>query len=346
MSENGGYSKFDGEATEGRLVGKSNFDGEATEGRLVGKSNLFGESLLRKSALTIVSALMTNINQRGDRNTQKYVDLGYKLLDVNIRQIVFMERDVFDAHFRVRYSHFHSVASTANFDLSTTTSPSTFVYEGRAFEYVVYGRITFVFFEKTDMYFHSIRDSITEFKVDTPHPTKDTLDYMFVQCYKTEWVAMAICLDCSLKVAEERSRRRVVGDSDIYVWMDFGIRHMYPSDIACDMEIYELRDRITTGNLEGKPAVYAPSCWNPKCIYYQDIYRQIHWVFAGSVFGGNVGVLLEFAKRTKDKCLSIIREKRRLMWEVNVWYMVFLDCRDMFELYHGDHNASILRGFG
>ena len=331
MSENGGYSKFDGEATEGRLVGKS---------------KLFGDSILRKSALTIVSALMTNINQRGDRNTQKYVDLGYKLLDVNIRQIVFMERDVFDAHFRVRYLHFHSVDSTANVDLSTTR-PSTFVYEGRAFEYVVYGRITFVFFEKTDMYFHSIRDSITEFEVNTPHPSKDTLDYMFVQCYKTEWVAMAICLDGSLKVAEERSsRRRVVGDSDIYVWMDFGIRHMYPSDIACDMEIYKLRDRITTGNLEGKNAVYAPSCWNPKCIYYQDIYRQIHWVFAGSVFGGNAGVLIEFAKRTKDKCLSIIREKRRLMWEVNVWYMVFLDCRDMFELYHGDHNASILRGFG
>ena len=91
--------------------------------------------------------------------------------------------------------------------------------------------------------------------------------------------------------------------------------------------------------------IYAPSCWNPDCIYYQDIYSVVHWVFSGSVFGGTPDTLLEFARRTKEKCISIITEKRRLMWEVNVWYMVLLDCRELFSLYHGDHNATILRGF-
>jgi len=277
------------------------------------------------SRFTIVSALITNINQRGDRDIQKYVDLGYHLLDVNVKQIVFMERSVFDTHFYSRY--FPTI-------LFPVVSPANFDYKGKTYSYVVFGRITFVFFEKQDMYLWDFKSDITEFEVDTPQPTKDTLEYMFVQCHKTEWIAIAISLE------------NLPGN--YYVWMDFGIRHMFPSDIAFDMEIYLLRDRIAKSRptIDGPDdKVYAPSCWNANCVYYQNIYRQIHWIFAGSVFGGNSGILLEFAKKTKEKCLSIICEKRRLMWEVNVWYMVFLECRELFSLYHGDHNASILRGF-
>ena len=289
--------------------------------------------------MTIVTAFMSNINQRGDRDIQKYVDLGYKLLDVNIRQIVFMERRVFDSYFRGRYMYLSSGVSSG---LSGTsgTSGLSFMYDGREYTYVVFGRITFVLFEKTDMYFCGVRETITEFSLDTPHPAKDTLDYMFVQCYKTEWVAMAIQLDGG------------ISSRNMYVWMDFGIRHMFPSDISCEMELYQLRDRVlratnvfqSTQQVFQSTKVFAPGCWNPNCVYYQDVYRQIMWVFAGSMFGGNATILLEFARRTKEKCLSIIREKRRLMWEVNVWYLVWLDCREMFALYHGDHNATILRG--
>lgn len=280
--------------------------------------------------MTIVTAFMSNINQRGDRDIQKYVDLGYKLLDVNIRQIVFMERRVFDSYFRGRYMYLSSGESS----VTSGTSGMSFVYDGREYTYVVFGRITFVLFEKTDMYFCGVRETIAEFSLDTPHPAKDTLDYMFVQCYKTEWVAMAIQLDGG------------ISSQNMYVWMDFGIRHMFPSDISCEMELYQLRDRVlrTTSTHQVLHQVFAPGCWNPNCVYYQDVYRQIMWVFAGSMFGGNATILLEFARRTKEKCLSIIREKRRLMWEVNVWYLVWLDCREMFALYHGDHNATILRG--
>jgi len=306
--------------------------------------------------MTIVTAFMSNINQRGDRDIQKYVDLGYKLLDVNIRQIVFMERRVFDSYFRGRYMYLSSGLSSS--------SRLSFVYDGREYTYVVFGRITFVLFEKTDMYFCSVRDTITEFSLDTPHPAKDTLEYMFVQCHKTEWVAMAIQLDGGVSSRNMRSipeteskEYKETPENDVtqvplgvrrslYVWMDFGIRHMFPSDISCEMELYQLRDRVlrSTQVLPSTQKVFAPGCWNPTCIYYQDVYRQIMWVFAGSMFGGNATILLEFARRTKEKCLSIIREKRRLMWEVNVWYLVWLDCREMFALYHGDHNATILRG--
>ena len=273
---------------------------------------------------TIVTAFISNINERGDRNMQKYVDLGYKLLDVNIRQILFIERQVFELYFRNRYSHLYR----------ETDVEQSFTYNDETYTYIVLGHITIVFFEKTSLYFHSYRNNITEFSVSTQYQSKDTLEYMFVQCHKTEWVNMAICLD----------KHVVSGNSSMYIWVDFGIRHMFPSDISFDMEMYQLRDRVLRNDFDSAK-VYAPSCWNPDYIYYLDIYTVVHWVFAGSVFGGSPTILQEFARRTKEKCLSIISEKHRLMWEVNVWYMVLLECPDMFLLYSGDHNATILRGF-
>lgn len=285
-------------------------------------------ALLFKHEFTIVSAFLSNVNARDDRNIQKYIDYGNKLMAIPIRQIVFVEREVFDAHFRAEYRYL----------LGGTTEElgrRGFIYSGREYEYTEYGRLTFVLFERSDMYFEEVRSSITEFSVDTPHPNKDTIDYMFVQCYKTEWVAMAIALDLA----------RVGASCGVYTWLDFGIRHMYRSDAEFDAEVYGIRDRCLALGPGGTGSkVLAAGCWNPQAVYYQDIYRQIHWIFAGSVFAGSASALMEFAHRTKTKCLSIVAEQRRLMWEVNVWYMVFLERRALFAFYHGDHNATILKG--
>jgi len=295
-------------------------------------------ALLFKHDFTIVSAFLSNVNDRHDRNIQKYIDYGNKLMAIPIRQIVFVERGVFDAHFRAEYRYLLGLglgASMPYTDVGGGSGLPRFVYSGREYSYMEYGRLTFVFFERTDMYFEEVRSSITEFSVDTPHPNKDTIDYMFVQCYKTEWVAMAIALDLA----------RVGASCGVYTWLDFGIRHMYRSDAEFDAEVYGIRDRCLALGPGGTGSkVLAAGCWNPQAVYYQDIYRQIHWIFAGSVFAGSASALLEFAHRTKAKCLSIIAEKRRLMWEVNVWYMVFLERRALFAFYHGDHNASILKG--
>jgi hypothetical protein len=278
---------------------------------------------------------MTNINERGDRNMQKYIDLGYTLLNANIRQILFIERNVFDAHFCNQFAHLNVGSSTLSMDVCT------FIHNKHTYEYVVFGHITFVFFEKTSMYFNDFREQVTEFSVNTQYHSKDTLDYMFVQCHKTEWVAMAIGLDAGIG---NNNTINTTSRNDMYIWVDFGIRHMFPSDAVFETELYGLRDRVLRSEVN-HTKIYAPSCWNADYIYYQDIYCCIHWIFAGSVFGGTPDTLLEFARRTKEKCISTITEKKRLMWEVNVWYMILLDRRDLFSLYPGDHNASILHGF-
>ena len=262
----------------------------------------------------LVSAFMSNVNSRGDRPIEKYLDYGRALMNLPIRKIVFMSggRGGSAPLGEEGYEYFFGGCEGGG-------APST----------------TVLCFEKSDMYFNDLRDSITEFGVDTQHPHKDTLDYMFVQCHKTEWVAKAIEYD---KAQGNWS------ESDMYVWVDFGIRHMFRSDIAFEVELYRMRDRCLAFSEKGPSVVYAAGCWNPNSVYYQDIYRQIHWIFAGSVFAGKSDALLEFAQRTKEKCLSIITQKRRLMWEVNVWYLVFLDKRNLFSFYRADHNASILTG--
>ena len=304
---------------------------------------------------TIVTAFMSQINARGDRPVQKYIDLGKALLSLHIRQIVFIERYIYETYLRNEYRGL----GVGDFGIRF------FTHGGHAYEYVVLGHLTFVFFERTDMYLEQYREMATEFSLNTPHPSKDTLDYMFVQCHKTEWVAMAISLDNNNNNNNAEDR-----EDDIYAWLDFGIRHMYPSVMAFDMAIYGLRDRLTrrthgsigTITYEGKPSpviprtpqrrygvltrssgvVYAPSCWSPEKQYTQDVYREIFWVFSGSAFGGCTKALLEFARRTKTKCIDILTTRRRLMWEVNVWYLVYRDCPGLFSLFYGNHNADIV----
>jgi hypothetical protein len=272
-------------------------------------------------SFTIVSAFMSQINARGDRPVQKYIDLGKSLLALHIPQIIFIERHIYETYFRSWLCEDGS-GSGLRF----------FAYGGRAYEYIVSGHLTFVFFERTDMYLEKYREMATEFSLNTPHPTKDTLDYMFVQCYKTEWVAMAIALVGSLGS----------GSNNVYAWLDFGLRHMYPSSIAFDIAVYGFRDRMIVGLSENNSSICAPSCWDADRTYSQDVYREIFWVFSGSAFCGKPNALLEFARRTKTKCIEILSVRRRLMWEVNVWYLVYRDCPALFSLYYGNHNTGIL----
>jgi len=44
----------------------------------------------------------------------------------------------------------------------------------------------------------------------------------------------------------------------------------------------------------------------------------------------------------KTKCNDIIKNKKTIMWEVNIWYLIYLDNPDLFDRYFANHNSSIL----
>jgi hypothetical protein len=77
-------------------------------------------------------------------------------------------------------------------------------------------------------------------------------------------------------------------------------------------------------------------------IYNIDIYKQINWYFAGGVFGGNKQKLIEFAEKMKNNCIDIITTKNTIIWEVNIWYLIYKNNSSMFDPYYCNHDSSII----
>jgi hypothetical protein len=85
--------------------------------------------------------------------------------------------------------------------------------------------------------------------------------------------------------------------------------------------------------------------WDLSCDYNINIYKNICWYFAGGIFGGNKDYLLYFADEVKSKCEHIIDKYGTLMWEVNIWYKVYLENRDLFEPYLCNHDYTIMDNY-
>ncbi len=238
---------------------------------------------------TFVSALLTNIN--GYRSIEKYVEYGKKLIALPINKVIFIERAVHEEHF------------------SDFTDANT----------------TFIFIEKKDLYLYQYVDQITDFCPNTDSPQKDTLEYMFVQCNKTEWIREAIDRNPYL--------------SSHFVWIDFGIWHMIRDDQVFTDSCMKIAREGPLG-----PFGVRIACGNPQTDF-NDLHKRISWFFLGSIFGGDRDSLLKFANSVKNKCIEIIKEHKTIMWEINVWQMVYADDPSLFLCYGANHDASILQNW-
>lgn len=189
-----------------------------------------------------------------------------------------------------------------------------------------YPKTMFVFFEREDNYLYDYENSI-DFLVSTENPDKDTLHYMFTMCHKTEWVKRAIILDR-------------YGLIDQYMWVDFGIVKVMP-----DINTFHMS--LSNAVSKQHHNVRIASCWDLNYVINDSdqIYKSICWYFAGGVFGGNTQCLLQFADLMKEKCLGIIREKKQLMWEVNIWYIIYLEHPELFDGYAANHDRTILSNY-
>ena len=255
---------------------------------------------------TVVTAFIDIGN--GNRSIEKYIEYGKQLMNVDIDQITFIERDVFNTYFSVYGSEI-----------------LTFLYEGKEYAYTEVGNKTFVFFEKEDIYLYNY--SINKYIVYTSCPIKDTSDYMFIQCHKTEWIKMATELK---------------KDRESFIWIDFGIFHMIQDEEQFRIELERMKHRehnsvrIAITNYLNTPFRH---------LRINDPYTDIMWYFAGSVFGGSRQCLVEFANRMKEKCLQIIAERETIMWELNIWYFIYHECPELFDCYKCKHSISILSRF-
>jgi Bacterial protein of unknown function (HtrL_YibB) len=239
---------------------------------------------------TFVSGFLANANNRKDRTIEKYIDYGNKFVDLPVNKIIFLEKEIYDQYFK-------------NKDNETTK---------------------FILFNKSDIYLYNYKDKVTNFNICTDNKNKDTLDYMFTICNKTEWIRQAIELN--------------LYQTDQFIWIDFGLFHVINDDD-------KYRNAILKMSEKKYDKVRIAACWDLNRQYARDIYRQIAWYFVGGVFGGEKKMLLLFAELMKNKCISIINDKKTIMWEVNVWYLVYLDFPGLFSPYKSNHNLSILEQY-
>jgi hypothetical protein len=155
---------------------------------------------------------------------------------------------------------------------------------------------------------------------------------MFTMCNKTEWIRKAIEYNFY--------------NTENYVWVDFGIRHVFKCN---DTEFIQKLENLHKKTYDG---LRIGTIWDLNMNIERigiDIYKQITWYFAGGVFGGDKEQLLIFADKTKKMCIKTIKERSSLMWEVNIWYLVFKDNHSErlvnFSFYNCDHNDTIIDNY-
>jgi hypothetical protein len=229
---------------------------------------------------TIVSAFIY-LSNNNNRSLEKYIECGKKLLALDQNKIVFIDEQVFEE-----------------------------------FEKCKNDKTILIKVKLEDLYLYKYNDKLKNTKVNTINKGKDTLEYFFVICNKTEWMREAINLN--------------IFETNQFIWIDFGIYHVIKK-FPLNFEKYE--------------KVRIASIWNLDLNSGGTILKNIAWYFAGGVFGGNRESLIQFADLMKEKCNELIENLNHLMWEVNVWYLIWQNNKDLFLPYNCDHNQSIIDNY-
>lgn len=255
---------------------------------------LYYYTMSSNSNTTLVTAFVAGANERNDRGIDDYIRYGKKLLESPINKVVFFDDSL--------------IGLLPNY-------PNTIIIP----------------IKKEEMYLYEYKNKITNFSVNTQTPEKDSLEYMFLMCNKTEFIRKAIELNPF--------------QTDQFVWVDFGINHMIKNSNKTFQSLIVAMENKRYEN------VRIASIWGPEMhniiinTFRINPYKDIMWYFAGSIFGGESKSLIKFADLTKKQCIKIIEERKTLMWEVNVWFLLYLENPELFSLYNCDHNESILGNY-
>jgi hypothetical protein len=47
----------------------------------------------------------------------------------------------------------------------------------------------------------------------------------------------------------------------------------------------------------------------------------------------------------KNKCISYIHEYKNFIWEVNIWYLIYIENKELFDTYNSNHNSSLIQNY-
>jgi len=248
----------------------------------------------RQFTVTIVSAFIANINKNSTRTIGDYIEYGKKLLHIPNPKVIFIDSDSYNSFFKQDYTN------------------------------GIFPNTTFITIDKKDLYLYEYLEKITNFNINTENYDKNTIDYLFVQNNKTEWVRETI--------------QKNIYNTEQYIWIDFGVYHMIKNET-------EFREGILSMTNKSYDKLRIASCKYRDYTVNYNVYEIITWTFAGSVFGGHKDALIKFADLAKNEVLKTIEEKKSIMWEINIWYLIKLKHIELFDFYTCGHDIRILKEY-
>ncbi len=185
---------------------------------------------------------------------------------------------------------------------------------------------TFIPFEKKRLILYDLIKDKDNLKLPNPppHETTPSLEYLSIIINKTEWMKKAVEINTY--------------KTEQFIWIDFGIYHIFNTPVIFKKYVLNTQTKIYD-------KVRIGSIWD---LTYSVSKHQIKniplWFFAGGVFGGNKYKLVIFANKVKEKIEELIKEGY-IMWEVNIWYLVYKENKELFDSYKCDHNLNLLKNY-
>ena len=180
-----------------------------------------------------------------------------------------------------------------------------------------------------DLLAHKVCSEIDNLRLPfTNNVKKDTIEYMIIMNSKIEFVNDAITHNPF--------------NTDYFAWIDFSISYIFSSDNYKNI----LRD-ISCIKTECK-FLAIPGCHNKLKNYeidnieLQDELRSIYWRFCGGFFWGDKNSLAEFYNIYAEHFPRFVLRYKTIVWEVNFWAWLELNCNWSPNWYLADHNDTII----
>jgi len=180
--------------------------------------------------------------------------------------------------------------------------------------------------ELEDLWTHRTVSSIAEVSLPEERTSyHDTTAFLTLMNAKIEFVAKAM-------------KSNPFGTSH-FAWIDFSICHV----LRQAEQTLERLHTYSVSRLQDRMLLF-PACWSKSDTKrrYATLLSRVHWRFCGGFFIGDRQSLWEFYRLYQTHFPAFLREKKRLLWEVNFWAFLEQQGYLVAQTYRANHDDSIL----
>jgi hypothetical protein len=153
---------------------------------------------------------------------------------------------------------------------------------------------------------------------------KDTQEYMLLMNSKTEFLHRVI-------------QNNPFGSTH-FAWIDFSIFYIFRGrEALCQKILRDMSQRVMAPRF-----ITMPGCWGKEHVFEDRLMNDLCWRFCGGFFVGSADLMSGFHAKFVEHFEGFLREKKRLIWEVNFWAYLELKHGLSMLWFSADHNERMI----